>query len=217
MGITLEQVRKTFCGKKPAAVGEHRFYSVLIPLVEKDGELFLLYEVRARHMVTQPGEVCFPGGHVETEEDPAHTALRETYEEIGIHPGRIRLIGAGNILYGYANYTLFTYLGVVRYEDYLKADLSRDEVDEIFLVRMTDFEAHSPQIFSEEVRAEIDEDFPYEKLGIGRDYPWRTGKWEIPVYEIDGRVIWGLTARITADLIREVRRFFPKQSGVTWE
>lgn len=206
MRATLDQVRKTFRGKKPSAIGEHHNYAVLIPLVEKDGELFILYEVRAKHMATQPGEVCFPGGHVEKNEEPVQTAFRETFEEIGIPSERIELVGAGNILYGYANYTLFTYLGIIRYEDYLNADLCRDEVDEIFLIRMTDFEAHPPQIFTEEVRAEIDEDFPYEKLGIGKDYQWRTGKWEIPVYDMEGRVIWGLTARITADLIRELRQ-----------
>ncbi len=210
MKLTLDHFRKAFKGKKPAAIGNHYYFSVLIPLVEKNGELFVLYEVRAKHMASQPGEVCFPGGHVETEEDPCCTALRETFEEIGISSEKIELIGAGNILYGYANYTLYTYLGIIRYEDYLNADLSLNEVDEIFLVRIADLEEHFPQVFREEVRAKIDDDFPYDKLGIGKDYRWRTGIWEIPVYDIDGRIIWGLTARITANLIEEVRKIFPK-------
>ena len=35
--------------------------SVLIPLVWKDGEPHLLFEVRAYDLKVQPGEVCFPG------------------------------------------------------------------------------------------------------------------------------------------------------------
>ena len=206
MELTLEGIRESFAQREPRAIGRHRYFSVLVPLVEKDGEVYLLYEVRSKTMATQPGEVCFPGGHVEEGEDPCQTALRETFEEIGIAEERIELIGPGNILYGYANFTLYTYLGVISYEDYCSAQLSKDEVDEIFLVKLTDLADNPPQVFRETVSAGIDEDFPYEKLGIRRDYPWRAGKWDIPIYEIDGRIIWGLTARITANLIEVLRR-----------
>lgn len=206
MELTLERIREGFAHRKPGAIGRHRYFSVLVPLVEKDGKVYILYEVRSKTMATQPGEVCFPGGHVEEGEDPSQTALRETFEEIGIPRERIELIGPGNILYGYANFTLYTYLGVISYEDYCSAQLSKDEVDEIFLVKLTDLENNPPQVFRETVSAKIDEDFPYEKLNISRDYPWRAGKWDIPIYDIDGRVIWGLTARITANLIEELRR-----------
>lgn len=66
---------------------------MLIPLVEKDGELHLLFEVRAKHMESQPGEICFPGGHVEQGENPKDAALRETFEELGIPTEKIELIG----------------------------------------------------------------------------------------------------------------------------
>lgn len=206
MELTLERIREGFAHRKPGTIGRHRYFSVLVPLVERDGEVYILYEVRSKTMATQPGEVCFPGGHVEEGEDPCQTALRETFEEIGIPRERIELIGPGNILYGYANFTLYTYLGVISYEDYCSAQLSKYEVDEIFLVKLTDLENKPPQVFRETVSAKIDEDFPYEKLGISRDYPWRAGKWDIPIYDIDGRIIWGLTARITANLIEELRR-----------
>jgi len=41
-------------------------------------------------------------------------------------------------------------------------------------------------------------------LGIGDDYPWRRGKWEIPIYDIESRIIWGLTARITDNVIKTI-------------
>lgn len=205
MELTLSDIRKTFAEREPAPIGEHRFFSVLVPFVEKDGELYILYEVRARAMASQPGETCFPGGHVEAGESPGDCALRETFEEIGIPAEKISLIGAGNILHGYANYTLYTYLGTVDYETYCSAKLQKEEVDEIFLVRLSDLEKHPPKVFSEKVYTEIDKDFPYEEVGIGRDYAWRVGRWDIPIYQIDGRVIWGLTARITGDIIKTVR------------
>ena len=162
MNLTLSDIKK----REPAPIGEHRFFSVLVPFVEKDGELYILYEVRAKAMASQPGETCFPGGHVEAGESPRDCALRETFEEIGIPAEKISLMGAGNILYGYANYTLYTYLGAVDYETYCSAKLQKDEVDEIFLVRLSDFEKHPPKVFSEKVYTEIDKDFPYEEVGI---------------------------------------------------
>ena len=144
MQLTLTDIKKTFAGRKPAAIGTHRYFSVLVPFVEKDGQLYILYEVRAKNMASQPGEICFPGGHVEDGEDPKDCALRETFEEIGIPKDKVTLIGPGNILYGYANYTLYTYLGVVQYADYLCAKLQKDEVDEIFLVRVSDLERIQP-------------------------------------------------------------------------
>ena len=40
-------------------------FAVLVPLIEKDGEFRILFEVRSPKLKSQPGEVCFPGGAVE--------------------------------------------------------------------------------------------------------------------------------------------------------
>ena len=45
------------------------------------------------------------------------------------------------------------------------------------------------------------EDFPYEAVGIPRDYPWARGRVEVPVWIWQGHVIWGMTARIVRDLV----------------
>ena len=143
MDFSIEMIRSVYEGRRPEAIGKHRYFSVLVPFVERDGELCLLYEVRAES-VSQPGEVCFPGGHVEKGEHPCDCALRETYEEIGVPADRVRLIGPGDRLYGYANFTLFTYLGVVDYEDYKKAKLAEDEVSEIFLMSVVQNQPQPP-------------------------------------------------------------------------
>ncbi len=200
--MTLDDIRRVYRHRKPQPIGKHRFFSVLVPLVERDGELHLLFEVRAKTMKSQPGEICFPGGHVEKGEEPAECALRETFEEIGIAPDRVEMIGPGDILYGYANYTLFTYMGVISLQDYENARLAAEEVDEIFLVSLDAFKKHQPQIQTEKIYTEISEDFPFEKIGIDENYPWRVGDWDIPIYDVEGRIIWGLTARITEQLLR---------------
>lgn len=200
--MTLDDIREVYRGRTPQPIGRHRYFSVLVPVVEKDGQLHLLFEVRARAMESQPGEICFPGGHVEPGETPAEAALRETMEEIGIPPEKVELIGPGDILYGYANYTLYTYMGIIDYEDAAKARLAPEEVDEVFLVPLQAFRDHPPQVQTEKIYTEISADFPFEKIGIDETYPWRIGDWEIPIYDVEGRIIWGLTARITADMIR---------------
>ena len=60
-GLTLEKIQSIFKEREIKTVGEHRYFSVLVPLVQKEDGLFVLYEVRAEHMKRQPGEVCFPG------------------------------------------------------------------------------------------------------------------------------------------------------------
>ena len=59
-------------------------YSLLIPLININNELNIIFEVRAKTLKTQPGDVCFPGGKIEENEFPYEAALRETKEEIGL-------------------------------------------------------------------------------------------------------------------------------------
>lgn len=199
---TIDEIIRTYNGHKPEPIGKHRFFSVLVPFVENEqGDVCLMYEVRAHDMVSQPGEICFPGGHMEKGETPLQCALRETEEETGIPAERVRVVSQGDILYGYANYTLYTNIAVIGFRDFQKAKIQEEEVDEVFLVPLSHIEATTPQRFEEAVTTEIDRDFPYKKVGIDEDYAWRVGQWVIPIYDVDGRVIWGLTARITEKVL----------------
>ncbi|XP_008059989.1 peroxisomal coenzyme A diphosphatase NUDT7 isoform X1 [Carlito syrichta] len=68
-------------------------YSILLPLVVKEGELHLLFTVRSEKLRRSPGEVCFPGGrHEPTDMDDIGTALREAQEEIGLRPHQVEIV-----------------------------------------------------------------------------------------------------------------------------
>ena len=65
--------------------------AVLIPVVERNGEDHILFELRSSR-IDQGGEVCFPGGRIEAGESSEETVLRETEEELLIDRSRIGLI-----------------------------------------------------------------------------------------------------------------------------
>lgn len=109
--LTLNDIEEVFSERKAGAEDGFKFFSVLVPLVEKEDGLHLLYEVRAKHMTRQPGEICFPGGELEEGETPEECAVRETWEEIGIPEERIRVVSPLDTVYTYSNFAMYCYLG----------------------------------------------------------------------------------------------------------
>jgi len=202
--ITIEDFEKTFQDREPKSLGFYQYYSVLVPLVEKDGELHILYEVRAESLKRQPGEICFPGGRVEGEESAEECAVRETSEELNIRPEDIKIIAQMDFLHTYSNFTLYSLLGTVDYEVFAGISVNPDEVKEVFLVPVSFFAENEPEIYYFDVLPNIGPDFPYEKLNVSNGYNWRKGRSTVPIYRYEGRVIWGMTARITEHLINLV-------------
>src|SRR5699024_12413584 len=61
-------------------------YGMLIRLVHVDSEIQVLFEVRSMKLRSQPGDICFPGGRLDSGDARLKAcAIRETEEEIGIH------------------------------------------------------------------------------------------------------------------------------------
>jgi len=67
--------------------------AVLVPLVEREDGLSVILTRRAGGLRDHNDEICFPGGRRDPGETPAHTALRETQEEIGLDSGLVTLAG----------------------------------------------------------------------------------------------------------------------------
>ena len=206
--MDIEDIRSIYGTRTPGVIGKHRFYAVLVPFVANwENSRYgtsILYEVRAEGM-RQPGEICFPGGHMEEGESPEECAVRETCEEVGIKKDDIQVISRGDTLYG-ANFTLYTFIGSLDAEGIDDFSPDPEEVSEIFAVPVETLIGIDPEHYGERMAPVIEQGFPYEKVGIDENYPWRTAEYDIPVYDIDGRVIWGLTGRITENVIKQLRR-----------
>lgn len=68
--------------------------AVLIGFIERDHRCSVLFTKRAIHLRHHPGQVSFPGGKFESDDGSLFsTAIRETYEEIGIAPQDIEIFG----------------------------------------------------------------------------------------------------------------------------
>ena len=208
--LGLKDFEDAFTARTPKPMGPYQFYSVLVPLVERQGELCLLYEVRSEDLKVQPGQICFPGGRIEEGETPEQCAVRETCEELNLKPDVIRVIAQLDYLHTYSNFTMYPFLGVIDYEICRNTIASKDEVKEIFFVPLSWFLKNDPLSFELEVLPKPPEDFPYEIIDSNKDYNWRKGTTRVPVYRYDKWSIWGLTANITSHLI-EVIKSFPKE------
>lgn len=68
--------------------------AVLVPLYQLGSELHVILTKRTMVMSMQQGHISFPGGRRESgDEDLLATALRESFEEIGLDPRRVEIFG----------------------------------------------------------------------------------------------------------------------------
>ena len=69
--------------------------AVLVPLVVYEEGISVLLTRRADHLHHHPGQVCFPGGRIESwDGSTAMAAIRETEEEVGLGADRLEVLGA---------------------------------------------------------------------------------------------------------------------------
>lgn len=202
MNLDLTALEQTLHNRAPGLMDSNRSYAVLVPLAEREGELCLLYEIRASTLRRQPGEVCFPGGRMEQGETPEECALRETWEELAIPPSRVKLLGRLDFIAHRANFLMQPVLGVVDSGALEAIRPSPAEVDKVFFVPFSHLLEHPPMEYTYDLTPTPAENFPYEAIGIPRDYKWQNGHENVPVYPWEGRAIWGLTGRITRNLIQ---------------
>lgn len=168
-------------GRVPPDDGSARRAAVLVPvLLEPEGPR-IVYTVRRDHLQDHAGQISFPGGSREPEDDSLlETALREAEEEIDLSPGLVEMIGELEEMFiPPSNFRVSPFVGLLPPEAEMK--LQPEEVEEVFTADLE--ELLSPSAF-QKILWRRD----------GRDY-------EVPVFAVEGRRIWGATAAMTAGLL----------------
>lgn len=197
-------------GRKPKSMDEenYRRYAVMVALTDQDGEPAVVFEKRAGSLKRQPGEICLPGGARDRSESALENAVRETMEELQIGRDQIEVIAQMNTLYTAYDNEMAVFL--CHLKDY-QMTFSGAEVAEIFTVPLKFFMEQEPDVYVNQVKLLIPDDFPYDKIPGGRDYPWRTGHRNVYFYYYEDKVIWGLTAYIMHNVVRTMREEAPQE------
>ena len=120
-------------------MGDHKTLvpaAVLVPLVERNNGLTALLTQRTNHLAHHPGQISFPGGHVDPGDDsPEDTALRETEEEVGLHRRHINVLGQLDQYRVRTGFSVTPVVGLVTPPFNIKPD--DFEVAEVFEVPLT--------------------------------------------------------------------------------
>lgn len=195
----MERLKNLFKTSRPCMqnIEEYFVSAVLLPLMETESGLHVLFEVRANHLRRQPGEICFPGGKVEKNEliNPRDTAVRETAEELGIEKNHIEVLGSMNYFFTPPATIIYPYVGLIKEKDIIKPNPA--EVEEVFWAPLEQFLKNPPAESSVEVATRYARDFPFNRVPASYKEDWHK-RWSLPVYffEYGERFIWGITARI---------------------
>jgi len=157
--------------------------AVLIAITDCDHSPSMVLTRRASHMNSHAGEVAFPGGKVEpADDDLIVTALRESYEEIGLPIEVVDIIGALPSATSKFGLQVTPFVGVIPNDVVLQAN--EEELDSIFYVPLQFFLDNKPSN-------------DYEVSFRGVDYI-------VPCYRYEDYVIWGLTAYFIGDFLNRV-------------
>ncbi len=148
---------------------------VLLLLYPKDGEYCVLLNRRTDQVEHHKGEISFPGGSKDGKDATLlDTALRETYEEMGIRPEDVEVLGQLDDTPTSTNFLITTTVGTIPYPyDFNPSELEVAEVLEVPLAALMD-----DQTRRDEVRI-VDDDLDYA-----------------PSYVYQGHLIFGATARV---------------------
>jgi len=156
--------------------------AVLLPLFMRNNEHHLLFTKRTPHLQHHSGEISFPGGALNPEEEPEQGALRETWEELGILPADVDVLGQLDDVYSVYHYLVTPVVGVIPPEYPYAAN--PDEIERIIEVPLRHL--LDPAVMSTEMRT------------------WNDQTFMVRHYDFNGDDIWGMTAAILAQFLEIV-------------
>ncbi len=156
--------------------------AVLMPIFEREGEPHFLLTRRTEEVQTHKGQISFPGGMRDGNESLEHTALRETFEEVGIEESGIQILGR------FHDYLSVTDSRVAPFVGYMgKPFTPRPQVTEVAEILYVPF-----RVFLDPSRLRTER----------RTH--RGQMQDVYFYSFGAHEIWGLTARIIKDFLQEL-------------
>ena len=179
---------------RPAPDAVTREAAVLVPIIEREGDLSIVFIRRSDAVESHRGQVAFPGGRVDPGDTTLlDTALREAREEVGIERAIVDVLGGFPTMSTVSSgMRVAPFVGVLtRPVDY---KIDPIEVAEVF-----------------EVPLKVLADARYRGL-----YEWRRDKdrpsSNFPAIFYSGQTIWGLTLRITESLLEIMQIARPEKA-----
>lgn len=171
------QIKATLAGHTKKVVPEESFIpaAVLIPLFFKNREPHVLLTLRTNNVASHKGQISFPGGTRENgDKSLLETALRETYEEVGIRPADVEVLGELDDLLAVTNFVVTPFVGVIPYPyDFI---VSQQEIAELIEIPLSFF------LDPRNVRS--------DKM------VYREREVTVYFYDYGNYTVWGVTARI---------------------
>jgi 8-oxo-dGTP pyrophosphatase MutT (NUDIX family) len=165
-----------------AGVAATKPAAVLIPVIDR-GEPTVLLTLRTQELASHAGQVAFPGGKIDPDDDsPVAAALREAKEEIGLAPTLIEPLGYLDLYLTFSGFRILP--TVARVKPNFTLHLNPREVTEAFEVPLAFL--MTPGNHQRRSR---------EWKGVSREY------YAMPFGE---RYIWGITAGIVRNLYDRV-------------
>jgi 8-oxo-dGTP pyrophosphatase MutT (NUDIX family) len=156
---------------------------VLIPLVMRGTGIEMLFTRRTDTVLTHKGQISFPGGQREDADvETVETALRESYEEIGLEPSRVTVLGElDDVFTAVSSFVITPVVGLVEggIDDLV---LAPDEVKSLLMVPVT--KLLDPQVHTTEIRS------------VGEE------QYRIHYYTVGDDIIWGATGRIVYQFLK---------------
>ncbi|HTY63714.1 MAG TPA: CoA pyrophosphatase [Acidobacteriota bacterium] len=159
--------------------GFARQAAVLMPVFELENEYYFLLTRRTQEVETHKGQISFPGGMREDNEDLVKTALRETFEEVGVEQNRIEILGRFHDYLSITKFRVTPFAGFI-HGPFTTVRQTR-EVAEVLLVPF--------RIFTDPSKLRIEKNI---YTNLERD---------VYFYTYGSHQIWGLTALIIKEFI----------------
>ncbi|MET3556900.1 8-oxo-dGTP pyrophosphatase MutT (NUDIX family) [Streptococcus rupicaprae] len=198
----LKSIQSLLSTYQPKPINQKTSYAILLPLIKIGEAYHVLYQVRAQH-ISQPGEVAFPGGQVETGESLRAAAIRETVEELNIASDQIQVLGEIDFLVS-GSRTIHCFVGEILIEDWQTIS-PNEEVERLFVLPLDQLMATPPTYYPLTSSLQASTKFPFERIPNGIHYPFKDFQRTIPFYDEFEENLWGMTALFTHRFVEMVR------------